>query len=462
VSGTYDVVVVGGGNAALCAAISARRLDRRVLLLERATAGWRGGNSKYTRNIRVAHGPGDPVMPGEYAEEELLEDLVQVSGAGLDAALARLTVERSRELPAWMESLGVRWQPALRGTLQLGRTNRFFLGGGKALLNTYYRAAEALGVEVRYGSTAVELRLRDGRCTGVAVDGDAGRSVVDARAVVVASGGFEANLEWLREHWGDAVDGFSIRGSALNDGLLLRHLLDLGARSCGDPRGVHAVAVDARAPRFDGGIVTRVDSVPFSIVLNREGARFHDEGEDLWPKRYATWGALIAGQPGQRAYSVYDSRVAGTFIAGAYPPLRAGTVRELAAAYGLDPSRVEDTVDAYNRAVVAGEYDPSRLDGCRTRGLDPPKSHWALPIDRPPFHCLELVPGITFTYLGVAVDGRARVLRAQGQPFENVFAAGEIMAGNVLLHGYLAGFGMTLGTVFGRLAGEEAAGVARS
>jgi tricarballylate dehydrogenase len=222
------------------------------------------------------------------------------------------------------------------------------------------------------------------------------------------------------------------------------------------------VAVDARAPRFDGGIVTRVDSVPFSIVLNREGARFHDEGEDLWPKRYATWGALIAGQPGQRAYSVYDSRVAGTFIAGAYPPLRAGTVRELAAAYGLDPSRVEDTVDAYNRAVVAGEYDPSRLDGCRTRGLDPPKSHWALPIDRPPFHCLELVPGITFTYLGVAVDGRARVLRAQGQPFENVFAAGEIMAGNVLLHGYLAGFGMTLGTVFGRLAGEEAAGVARS
>jgi tricarballylate dehydrogenase len=216
--------------------------------------------------------------------------------------------------------------------------------------------------------------------------------------------------------------------------------------------------VDGRSPLFDGGIVTRVDSVPFGIVVNRDGARFADEGADLWPKRYASWGRLIAEQPGQVACSVFDARAAGRFIPPMYPPYRADTIGELAGALGLDGAALSRTVAAYNAAVRPGEHDPGRLDGCATEGLDPPKSHWALPIDTPPYSGYPLRVGVTFTYLGVAVDRFARVLRADGSPFENVYAAGEVMAGSILREGYLAGFGMTIGAVFGRVAGAGAAG----
>jgi tricarballylate dehydrogenase len=268
----------------------------------------------------------------------------------------------------------------------------------------------------------------------------------------VASGGYEANLGWLAEHWGEGARNYRVRGSRWNDGSLLRHLLDAGAHARGNPRGFHAIAVDARSPAFDGGIVTRVDSVPFGIVVNRDAQRFADEGEDLWPKRYATWGRLIALQPGQVAHSIFDARAAGRFIPPLHPPLTAPTIEALAPRLDLDPRRLASTIAEYNRAVRPGEHDPRRLDGCRTEGLDPPKSHWALPIDRPPFAAYPLRTGVTFTYLGVAVDREARIA-----PYENIYAAGEVMAGNVLRQGYLAGFGMTIGTVFGRLAGAAAA-----
>jgi tricarballylate dehydrogenase len=446
----FDVVVAGGGNAALCAAIEARRRGATVLLLERTPREWRGGNSKYTRNVRCA---GD-----DYPEDELLADLVAVTGRDLDLELARLTIARSRELPDWLAALGVRWQPALRGTLQLSRTNRFFLGGGKALVNVEYEAARRLGVEVRYDSLVVELRLADGRCDAVVVESAGERTAVPARAVVVASGGYEANLDWLAEHWGEGARGYRVRGSRWNDGRLLRHLLDAGALPRGNPRGFHAIAVDGRSPLFDGGIVTRVDSVPFGVVVNRDGIRFADEGADLWPRRYASWGRLIAMQPGQVACSVFDSRAAGRFIPPVFPAYQAGTVAELAEALGLDAAALTRTVAEYNAAVRPGEHDPSRLDGCTTEGLDPPKTHWALPIDAPPYFGYPLRVGVTFTYLGVAVDRHARVLRDDGSPFQNVYAAGEVMAGSILRECYLAGFGMTIGAVFGRLAGEQAAG----
>jgi tricarballylate dehydrogenase len=445
----FDVVVAGGGNAALCAALAARRRGARVLLLERTTREWRGGNSKYTRNIRCA--------TDAYPEEELLADLVEVAGDGADRDLASFTIGRSRTAPAWMEAHGVRWQPALSGTLQLSRTNQFFLGGGKALVNTYYEAAQRLGVEVRYGSSVTELTLSGDRCTGVVLEVGGRVERLRTGAIVVATGGFEADLGWLRKRWGDAVDGFRVRGSRWNDGSLLRHLMALGAQTRGNPDGFHAIAVDGRSPMFDGGIATRVDSVPLGIVINREGLRFADEGEDLWPKRYASWGRLIALQPGQVAWSLFDARAAGRFIPTLWPPLRADSIPELAAAVGLDPARVVATVAAYNAAAGPGALDASRLDGFATHGLQPAKSNWALPIDRPPFYCYPLRPGITFTYEGVAVDQEARLLRQDGGAFENVFAAGEIMAGCILREGYLGGFGMTIGTVFGRLAGEAAA-----
>jgi tricarballylate dehydrogenase len=280
---------------------------------------------------------------------------------------------------------------------------------------------------------------------------------VNARSVVAASGGFQANLEWMRRYWGDAVDNFVIRGTPYNRGRVLKNLLDQGVAAVGDATQCHAVALDARAPKYDGGITTRLDSVPYSIVVNREAERFYDEGEDVWPKRYAIWGRLIAAQPGQIAYSICDASAVKLFMPSVYPAIRADTLGELAERLGLDPVRLRATVARYNHAVRPGRFDNTRLDGCATEGLDPPKTNWAQPIETPPFVGYPLRPGITFTYLGVRVNEQARVLMEDGTEAANLFASGEVMAGNILGKGYLAGFGMTIGTVFGRIAGEQAA-----
>jgi tricarballylate dehydrogenase len=277
---------------------------------------------------------------------------------------------------------------------------------------------------------------------------------------VVATGGFESDREWLTQHWGDAAANFKIRGCAYNNGRPIRELLDHGARAEGPPGIFHGTAVDRRSPDYDGGIVTRVDSIPLGIVVNAEAKRFYDEGEDIWPKRYAIWGRLIAEQAGQTAYSIFDSAARGRFIPPLYPPVRADTIGELARLLDLDERSLTTTVTAFNEAAAAHRnagYDLTKLDGRGTVEVQPAKSNWALPIERSPFYAFPLRPGVTFTYYGVGVDSAARVATVDGDVFQNVFAAGEAMAGNILKRGYLAGVGMTIGTVFGRIAGEEAA-----
>lgn len=457
----YDVVVIGGGNAGLCAALTARLAGARCIILERAPRDFRGGNSRHTRNLRCAHEAPDGILEGSYPEEEFRLDLLRVTGEQTNEALARLVTARSADCPAWMQQFGVRFQRALRGTLQLARTNAFFLGGGKAVMNSYYAAASRLGIEVWYDAEVVGLDF-DGRefeAASVVIGGRAQR--VRGRAAVIAAGGFEANLEWLREIWGEAADNFIVRGTPYNTGTLLKLMLDAGARPIGDPHACHAIAVDARAPKFDGGIVTRLDSIPFGIVVNREGDRFYDEGEDVWPKRYAIWGGLIARQPGQIAYSIVDSTSIDLFLPSVFPPIVSPSISGLAAALNLPAGRLEATVAAFNRAVGPGVYDPGTIDDCRTEGLRPDKTHWARRLETPPFIAYPLRPGITFTYLGLTVDERARVVMGNGEPARNVCAAGEIMAGNILRNGYTAGIGMTIGTVFGRIAGEEAVRHAR-
>jgi tricarballylate dehydrogenase len=460
----HDVVVIGGGNAALVAAMTARRGGANdVLVLERAPAWMRGGNSRHTRNTRCAHDAehaSQAFMSGAYPQQELLEDLLQVGGGpSANPEFTRMAVGESTSVIPWMTSHGVRWQRPLAGTLHLSRTNAFFLGGGKALVNTYYQTAAAMGIRVEYEAGVSEL-LIDGNCIeGVVVEDDHTKEhrTVRGRAVVVACGGFEANLAWLKEYWGDAADNYVVRGTPYNDGRVLRALLGAGAEPISDPRGFHAVAVDARAPRFDGGIATRLDSVPFGIVVNAGARRFADEGANLWPKRYASWGTLIALQEEQIAYSIFDSRMVGRFIATLYRPFTAPSIGELASKLGLDPGSLTQTVDCFNQSIrPGGTFDPDVLDDCCTVGLDPPKSHWAVPITQPPFYGYPMRPGITFTYRGVAVDDCTRVQLASG-PMRNLYAAGEIMSGNILREGYLAGFGLTIGTVSGRIAGGQAA-----
>jgi tricarballylate dehydrogenase len=454
---TYDVAVVGGGNAGLTAALVAREQGARVLVLDCAPRALRGGNSRHTRNLRCIHAAPTDVLTESYLGQELMADIERVNGGETDPELARLVVERSAEVLGWMQKHGVRFQRSLRGTLQLSRTNAFFLGGGTALMNSYYAAAERLGIDVRYDAEVVDLRLRDGRCDSLTVRTRDGTEQIGAHAIVLAAGGFEANLDWLRAAWGDAARNFIVRGTPHNTGTILRLMLDAGAAPIGDPAECHAVAVDGRAPQFDGGIVTRLDSLPLGLVVNRTAERFYDEGEDVWPKRYAIWGKLIARQPGQIAYSIVDAKVRSQFMPSVFPPVEAGSIRELAARLALPADELEATVQRFNAAVRPGTFDTSSLDDCRTVGLAPDKTHWAQPLDTPPFWGYPLKPGITFTYLGVRVDADARVQAVNGAPFANVYAAGEIMAGNVLRRGYVAGIGMTIGTVFGRIAGFSAA-----
>ena len=451
----FDVLVIGGGNAGLCAAITARRAGARVLVLESATKDFRGGNSRHTRDIRYMHEAATNYVTGRYSKEEFWEDLRQVTGGETNELLARLTIQASEDLGDWMPANGVRWQKPLRGTLHLAKSNLFMLGGGKAMMNAYYETASRLGVEIAYETEVSELKMCDGGFLSACCNG--GRREIQAKALVVASGGFEANIPWLKEYWGDAADNFIIRGTKHNQGRMLKELLDHGAKPVGDPRGCHAVALDARAPKFDGGIVTRLDSVPFGIVVNKEVKRFYDEGEDFWPKRYAIWGGLIARQPDQIAYSIVDAKALPRFMPSVFPPIEAESIPELASALGLDSSALATAVSEFNQAVRPGAFDPGILDNCRTEGIDPPKSHWARPIDSPPYYGYPLRPGITFTYLGVTIDEQARVIMQDERAAKNIFAAGEIMAGNILRKGYLGGFGLTIGAVFGRIAGREAA-----
>ena len=459
-TGPWDVLVAGGGNAALCAAIAARRAGRSVLVVEAAPKFYRGGNTRHTRNMRCAHDSATDTLTGPYTEEEFLDDLLRVTGGNTDETLARHMIAESKAMLGWIGAQGVRFQPSLGGTLSLGRTNSFFLGGGRAMLNALYRTAEGLGVRVAYEAEVVGLEIDDATFRAATVRHGGRELRVVAKAFVAASGGFEANLEWLREGWGERADNFLIRGTPYNRGTVTEMLLEAGMQSIGDRTQCHAVAIDARAPKFDGGIVTRLDCVVFGIVVNRHCRRFYDEGEDIWPRRYAVWGRLVADQPDQIAYIVFDAPVVERFMPSLYPPVTSDTLRGLAGSLGLDPDAFERTVAEYNAAVVGGlPFDSAQPDGNRTRGLAIDKTNWAQRIETAPFHAYPVRPGITFTYLGVRVNEEARILVADGNgtPTDNLFAAGEIMAGNVLGQGYAAGIGMTIGSVFGRIAGIEAA-----
>lgn len=466
-----DVLVIGGGNAALCAALMAREAGASVMLLEAAPRAWRGGNSQHTRNLRCMHDAPQDVLVGAYPEEEFWQDLLKVTGGQTDETLARLVIRASSTCRGWMRRHGVHFQPSLSGALHTARTNAFFMGGGKALVNAYFRSAESLGVQIRYDTPVADIELQGGRFVAAHVPAREVRGQplpaerIEARSCVLAAGGFESNRQWLREAWGQNArgewpsDNFLIRGTRFNDGVLLRRMIEQGADTIGDPTQAHMVAIDARAPLYDGGICTRIDCVSLGVVVNREGKRFYDEGEDFWPKRYAIWGRLVAHQPGQVGFSIIDQKALGRFMPPVFPGATADSLEALAGLLGLPVQAFVETVRAYNRACQVGTFDHTRLDDCHTVGLEPVKSHWAQPIDTPPYYGYPLRPGVTFTYLGLRTDETAAV-HFGGRPSPNLFVAGEMMAGNVLGKGYTAGVGMSIGTAFGRIAGTRAAAAA--
>ena len=295
-----------------------------------------------TRAMSAARTPPETnFSPLPTPKKRCFEDLISVTGGPANIDLAKFAIRQSSMLPKWMSEHGANWQQPLAGTLSLGRTNRFFLGGGKALLNAYYRTAHSMGITVRYDAFVEDLIIENDRFEAVALKTPAGtngrREIIRGRAVVVATGGYEANLEWLKRHWGAAADNFIVRGTPYNDGAMLANLLSKDAKPMGDPKGFHAVAVDARSPKFDGGIVTRLDAIPFGVVVNKFGCRFYDEGEAIWPKRYAIWGGLIARQPDQIAYVIVDAKTIGRFLPPMFKPYQADSLEALARALNLDP-----------------------------------------------------------------------------------------------------------------------------
>jgi len=449
-----DVLVVGGGCAALCAAIAARRSGAVVRMVEHAPAALRGGNARHARNFRIMHDQPEWYVPDTYGEEAFFRDLVRVTGGALDEPLARVLIRGSASIAPWLGDNGVRLQDPSSGAMPYSRRTAFFLGGGKAMVNALYATAIKLGVSMGYDSEVVALGFGDGHCTAdIGHDGRIERAI--AKTMVVCSGGHQANLGWLRESFGPAADNFMIRGTPYDTGSVLRLLLDAGARPVGNLGHAHMVAVDARGPKSDGGIVTRITAIPHGIVVDRQGKRFHDEGEDARKTHFARWGARIAECPDQIAYLILDANGVGRALPTALAPIRTDTIAALATALGLESTVLESTVKEFNAATIASEDVP--LNERSTNGLSPPKSRGAVALTAPPFTAYPLRPGVTFTHYGVAVDDRLRVMKNDGQPIRNVFAAGMVMAANVLGDGYLAGLGVSLSAVFGRLAGEEAA-----
>ncbi len=423
-----DVLVVGGGTAALCAAVSARQAGASVLLAEGAPKHLRGGNTRHSRNCRIMHQEPSSLVPGSYSEEEFWSDLDQVAGGAVDEALVRLLIRRSADILQWLAANGVAFQTTAAGLLPWSRKTAFFLGGGKAMVNALYATACRAGVAILYECAVSALDL-DGSAS---LSRDGVTTTVRARAVVVCSGGYQANKAWLRRVWGEAADNFVNRGTPFADGGALQSLLDLGAATAGSPGACHLVAVDARSPAHDGGIVTRVGAIPFGIVVDRFGRRFHDEQAETGPKHYSAWGRLVAGCPGQSATLILDAKGIERMPPSMFPPIQGQTIADIAAALNIELDGLTTTVEACGK------------------------------LKTPPFSAFPIRPGVTFTCHGVKVDARARVLMRDGQPCEKLFAAGMIMAPNILGTGYLAGAAITIGTVFGRIAGEGAARHAHS
>ncbi|HSS70507.1 MAG TPA: FAD-dependent tricarballylate dehydrogenase TcuA [Casimicrobiaceae bacterium] len=486
---SFDVVVVGAGNAGLCAALAAREGGARVLVLEAAPESERGGNSRFTAGaMRVAYrGVEDlrELMPdlteseiartdfGAYTESDFLDDLGRVTEYRSDPELSELLVKRSFETLRWMRSKGVRFAPMFgRQAFKSGDRMRFWggltveaWGGGPALIDSLVQAAERNGAAIWYGARAMRLVADDEGVHGVELRRHGTTVTVPANAVVLASGGFEANAEWRTRYLGPGWDLARVRGTRFNTGGGIAMALDIGASPSGNWSGCHAVGWDRNAPEFgdlEVGDGFQKHSYPFGIMVNASGKRFVDEGADFRNYTYAKYGRLILAQPQQFAWQIFDAKVThllrDEYRIRRVTKVRADTLEALAAKLeDVDAAGFLREVAAYNATVRQDiAFDPTVRDGRRTEGLAIEKSNWANTIDTPPFEAYAVTCGITFTFGGLRIDAHAAVQSVDGDPIAGLFAAGELVGG-LFYFNYPGGSGLTSGAVFGRIAGASAA-----
>jgi tricarballylate dehydrogenase len=482
-------VVVGAGNAAFCAALAAQEQGARVLVLERAPQAEAGGNSRFTAGLmRVAYdGVEDlkKMIPdltpeeiartdfGTYTAEQFLDDMARVTEYRCDPDLTETLVRNSLATLVWMRSKGVRFTAAWgRQAFNVGGRFKFWggltveaVGGGPGLVESLTSLARKNGIEIWYSARVTGLVSDDSGVTGVVVKKEGKTLSLRSKAVVLAAGGFQANPEWRARYLGPGWELAKVRGTRFNTGDVIRMALDIGAAPAGNWSGCHAVAWERNAPEFGDlavGDAFQKHSYPWGVYLNALGRRFVDEGADFRNYTYAKYGRVILAQPGQFAWQIFDAKVR--------PQLRdeyrirqvtrrtGNTLEELV-------SKLEDTdqenalqeLRQYNAAVRTDiPFDPNVKDGRGTRGLAIPKSNWANTLDTPPFEAYAVTCGITFTFGGLRIDTGARVISTDGEPIPGLYAAGELVGG-IFWFNYPGGTGLTNGSVFGRIAGTNAA-----
>jgi len=490
---SYDVIVIGGGNAALCAALSAREHGASVLILERAPEESRGGNSAFTGGgFRMVHHGLEDVKKlielseaeianidfGEYTAEQYLDDLGRVTQYNCDPDLAETVVRRSTETVQWLHGRGVRFVPRF-GMYAFKHEGRYKFfggtvveasGGGRGLVDAEYKAAAKHGVEVRYRARATALLRGPRGIEGVRVERDGVQEELRARAVVLAAGGFEANREWRTRYLGPGWDMAKVRGTRYNTGDGIRMALDAGAQPHGQWSGCHAVSWERHAPDY-GDLEARTafsrNGYPFFVMINGDGKRFVDEGADFRNYTYAKYGRIVLQQPGSYAWHVFDSQVVHLlreeYRSRGATRVEADTLEELVARMeDVHPAQFLQTIREYNAAIRREvPFNPNIKDGRRTEGLAIDKSNWANSIEKPPFIAYAVTCGITFTFGGVKIDTSTRVLDIADAPLPGLYAAGELVGG-LFYYNYPGSSGLMAGSVFGRIAGREAAAHARS
>jgi tricarballylate dehydrogenase len=485
----FDVIVVGAGNAALCAALRARESGASVVVLERAPEEEAGGNSRFTAGaMRVVYNGLDDILKlvtdlseeekattdfGTYTEEMFFDDMGRVTQYRADPNLLELLVTRSFDTLKWMCGKGIRFVPIYgRQAFKVDGRFRFWggltveaSGGGPGLIQSLTTAAEREGIEVRYATPVCSLIYENGRINGIIYRTPDGEKELRGRAVVLACGGFQANPEWRARYLGAGWDLAKVRGTRFNTGDGIRMAIEIGASTAGHWSGCHAVGWERNAPEFGDlavGDQFQKHSYPFGILINADGDRFLDEGADFRNYTYAKYGRQVLDQPGQFAWQVFDAKVQH-LIRDEYrikqvTKVSADTLEGLAAKLeDVDGKRFLKTVADYNASIrKAVPFNPTIKDGRGTDGISPPKSNWANTLDTPPYEAYAVTCGITFTFGGLRITTQGEVLNTEGMPIPGLFAAGELVGG-LFYFNYAGGSGLTAGAVFGKIAGRSAA-----
>lgn len=490
----FDVVVIGAGNAALSAALSAHEGGAKVLVIERAPEEKRGGNTAFTGGgfRMVHHGVEDilKIVPdlnqdeiartdfGEYSKDKYLDDLFTITQYYIDPDLAETIVSNSFDTVAWMRTQGIRFVPNYgRQAYNVNGRFKFFggvviyaNGGGAGLIEAQFNALKRRGIEVRFRTRATSLiRGRHG-IEGVRVQQDNVDQEIRAKSVVLACGGFEANREWRTRYLGPGWDLAKVRGTRYNTGDGIAMALDIGAQSYGQWSGCHAVAWERYASDYgdiDGDHAGYRHSYPFGIMVNAEGKRFVDEGADFRNYTYAKYGRAVLAQPGGFAWQVFDAQVAHLLrdeykLRGATKVV-GNTIEELVdRMQDVHHQNFINTIRDYNAAIQRDvPFDPNVKDGRSTIGLEVNKTNWANTLEKPPFEAYSVGCGITFTFGGLKIDTTTHVLDIEDAPIPGLYAAGELVGG-LYYFNYPGSTGLMAGAVFGRIAGREAASFARA